>query len=78
MSCPFPSLLLIHTLASPIQPGPDSGGKSDLFCRGEFLGEIVKALTVGAFISVERRGRKEKEMEMEGSRGGEFGHSRPC
>lgn len=37
------------------------GGKSDLFCRGEFLGELVKASTVWAFISVERRrGRKER------------------
>lgn len=37
------------------------GGKSDLFCHGEFLGELVKASTVWAFISVERRrGRKER------------------
>lgn len=37
------------------------GGKSDLFCRGEFLGELVKASTVWAFISVKRRrGRKER------------------
>lgn len=37
------------------------GGKSSLFCNGEFLGELVKALTVWAFISAERkRGRKER------------------
>lgn len=54
------------------------GGKSDLFCRGEFLGELVKASTVWAFISVERRrGRKERRSWM-GSHGGEFGHSQPC
>lgn len=44
----------------PFSPGR-AGGKSDLFCRGEFLGELVKASTVWAFISVERRrGRKER------------------
>lgn len=45
-------------------------GKSDLFCRGEFLGEIVKPVTVWAFISVERRrGRKERRNGQEGDRG---------
>lgn len=38
-------------------------GKSDLFCRGEFLGEIVKAATVWAFISVERRRGAKREKE---------------
>lgn len=53
-------------------------GKSDLFCRGEFLGEIVKPATVWAFISVERRrGREERRNGQEGDRG-EFGHRQPC
>lgn len=68
-SSPFPSLLLIHpSLSHSAWAG--LRGKSDLFCRGEFLGEIVKPATVWAFISVERRrGRKERRDGQEGDRG---------
>lgn len=44
----------------------------ELFCSGGFLGEIVKAVTVWAFISPEkRRGRKDRGRGQEGD-GGEY------
>lgn len=48
------------------------GGSLELFCSGGFLGEIVKAVTVWAFISPEkRRGRKDRGKGQEGD-GGEY------
>lgn len=58
----------------------------ELFCSGEFLGEAVKAATVWAFISPEKRrggekiegeGKRETQGEGESTKG-EFGHRRPC
>lgn len=47
-------------------------GKLKLFCSGEFLEEIVKAVTVWGFISPERRrGRKDRVRGQEGE-GGEY------
>lgn len=79
---PFPPLLLIHTPEAPIQHGP-GWGKLEVFCSEGFLGEAVKAATVWAFISPEKRrgGRKDREREQErrgGRTKGEFGHRRPC
>lgn len=67
-----------------------AGGKLDPFCSEGFFGEAVKAVTVWAFISPEkRRGRKDREREGKremGDRGGVWGggtkrelrHRQPC
>lgn len=57
-----------------------AGGKLELFCSGGFLREIVKAVTVWAFISQEkRRGRNDRGRGQEkGNTKGEFGHRWPC
>lgn len=68
---PSLSRLLIHTPESPIQPGPGrEEGSLELFCSGGFLREIVKAVTVWAFISPEKgRGRKDRGRGQEGDGG---------
>lgn len=54
------------------------GGKSDLFCRGGILRGACKGFNcVGLYFCGEKEGEK-REKEMEGSHGGEFGHSQPC
>lgn len=66
-----PSILCFSStpLRLPFSPSL-AGGKLELFCSGGFLGEAVKAVTVWAFISPEkRRGRKDRGRGQEGDEG---------
>lgn len=48
------------------------GGKLELLCSGGFLGEAVKAATVWAFISPEKRRREKRHRERARGRWGEY------
>lgn len=85
----FPPRLLIHTPRGSHSARAWLGGSWSSFVVKGFLGEAVKAATVWAFISPEKRrggekieGEGKRETGSEGGEGGAvpkaFGHRRPC